>query len=56
MNDKISEISDFNETAILALKQTNIADVKPVITVLKEMRRKIDALKDDIERMEQITQ
>lgn len=48
--NKLLEIADFNETAIMALEKTNIADVLPVITVLKDIRKKIELLKEDAER------
>ena len=49
MFDKLLEILEFNETAIMALERLNLADLLPVITVMKENRRKIEALQEDAE-------
>lgn len=50
MIDKLHEILEFNETAIMALERLNLADVLPVITVMKENRRKIEALQAEAEK------
>lgn len=50
MFEKLLEILDFNETAIMALERLNLADVLPVITVMKENRRKIEALQAEVEK------
>lgn len=39
-----NEISDINETAILALERINGTETMMIATVLKENRRKIDEL------------
>lgn len=49
MFDKLLEILEFNETAIMALEGLNLADVLPVITVMKENRRKIEKLREEAE-------
>ena len=49
MFDKLFEILEFNETAIMALERLNLADLLPVITVMKENRRKIEALQAEAE-------
>lgn len=49
MFDKLSEILEFNETAIMALEGLNLADAQPVIAVMKENRRKIEALQNEAE-------
>lgn len=49
MFDKLLEILEFNETAIMALEGLNLADVLPVIAVMKENRRKIEALQAEAE-------
>ena len=49
MFDKLLEILEFNEAAIMALERLNLADVLPVITVMKENRRKIEALQEDLQ-------
>ena len=49
MFDKLLEILEFNETAIMALERLNLADLLPVITVMKENRRKIEALQAEAE-------
>ena len=50
MFDKLLEILEFNETAIMALERLNIADVQPVIAVMKENRRKIEKLQEEAEK------
>lgn len=50
MFDRLLEIQEFNETAIMALEGTGLADVLPVITVMKENRRKIEALREEAEK------
>ena len=49
MFDKLLEILEFNETAIMALERLNLADVLPVIAVMKENRRKIEKLQEEAE-------
>lgn len=56
MFEKLLEILEFNETAIMALERLNLADVIPVITVMKENRRKIEALQDEAEKTDEQTE
>lgn len=50
MFEKLLEILEFNETAIMALESLSLSDVLPVITVMKENRRKIEALQAEAEK------
>lgn len=56
MFEKLLEILEFNETAIMALERLNLADVLPVITVMKENRRKIEALLEEAEKTDEQTE
>lgn len=56
MFDKLLEILEFNETAIMALERLDLADVLPVITVMKENRRKIEALQEEAEKTDEQTE
>ena len=49
MFEKLLEILEFNETAIMALERLNLGELLPVITVMKENRRKIEALQEEAE-------
>lgn len=56
MFEKLLEILEFNETAIMALERLNLADVLPVITVMKENSRKIEALQAEAEKTDEQTE
>lgn len=56
MFDQLLEIQEFNETAIMALERLNLADVLPVITVMKENRRKIEKLQEEEEKTKCLNQ
>lgn len=56
MFEKLLEILEFNETAIMALERLNLSDVLPVITVMKENRRKIEALQEEAEKTDEQTE
>lgn len=56
MFEKLLEILEFNETAIMALERLDLADVLPVITVMKENRRKIEALQEEAEKTDEQTE
>lgn len=56
MFEKLLEILEFNETAIMALERLDLAGVLPVITVMKENRRKIEALQEEAEKTDEQTE